>query len=73
MAILEKISSHFTQRSNNAYVQNYTDKAYRAVIAANKKQEEYKYHLAGGAAGTVSPSKLYLFSVDMGILLLSNH
>jgi hypothetical protein len=31
------------------------DKAYRAVIAANKAQEEYKYHLVGGAAGTVSP------------------
>ncbi len=37
------------------------DKAYRAVIAANKAQEDYKYHLVGGAAGTVSPSKLFSF------------
>jgi len=32
------------------------DKAYGAVEAVNKEQEEgYKYHLVGGAAGTVSP------------------
>ncbi len=41
------------------------DKAYRAVIAANKAQEEYTYHLVGGAAGTVSPSKLFSFSVKV--------
>ncbi|KAL7490891.1 hypothetical protein ACHAWT_000408, partial [Skeletonema menzelii] len=34
--------------------ENY-DKLYRAVIAANKALDKYKYHLAGGAAGTVSP------------------
>mmetsp|Transcript_11911 Transcript_11911/g.13285 ORF Transcript_11911/g.13285 Transcript_11911/m.13285 type:complete len:500 (+) Transcript_11911:491-1990(+) len=32
-----------------------TDKVYRAVIAANKALEKYKYHIVGGAAGTVSP------------------
>ena len=37
-----------------------TDKLYRAVIAANKALDEYKYHIVGGAAGTVSPSKQYL-------------
>mmetsp|Transcript_31463 Transcript_31463/g.76086 ORF Transcript_31463/g.76086 Transcript_31463/m.76086 type:complete len:714 (+) Transcript_31463:170-2311(+) len=31
------------------------DKVYRAVIAANKALDKYKYHLVGGAAGTVSP------------------
>eukprot|EP00555_Chaetoceros_dichaeta_P003497 CAMPEP_0198248814 /NCGR_PEP_ID=MMETSP1447-20131203/491_1 /TAXON_ID=420782 /ORGANISM="Chaetoceros dichaeta, Strain CCMP1751" /LENGTH=733 /DNA_ID=CAMNT_0043933295 /DNA_START=60 /DNA_END=2261 /DNA_ORIENTATION=+ len=31
------------------------DKAYRAVLAANQIGEEYKYHVLGGAAGTVSP------------------
>eukprot|EP00985_Skeletonema_marinoi_P019008 scaffold10757_cov139-Skeletonema_marinoi.AAC.1 len=30
------------------------DKVYRAVIAANE-EEGYKYHVVGGAAGTVSP------------------
>ena len=41
-----------------------TDKVYRAVIAANEEEviaaneeEGYKYHLVGGAAGTVSPSE----------------
>ena len=28
------------------------DKLYRAVNAANRALDEYKYHLAGGAAGT---------------------
>ena len=36
------------------------DKVYRAVIDANQALEEYKYHLVGGAAGTVSPSESYL-------------
>ena len=36
------------------------DKVYRAVIAENQALDAYKYHLVGGAAGTVSPSKLYL-------------
>ncbi len=34
-----------------------TDKVYRAMIAANKALDKYKYHIVGGAAGTVSPSK----------------
>ena len=42
------------------YVCNYEDKVYRAVLAANQALDEYKYHLVGGAAGTVTPSKLYL-------------
>jgi hypothetical protein len=52
---------------------------YRAVIAANEALEDYKYHLVGGAAGTVSPSKLclclFLAVVDTEdiLLLLSNH
>jgi hypothetical protein len=33
------------------------DKTYRAVLAENQAHDEYKYHLVGGAAGTVSPSK----------------
>lgn len=37
------------------------DKVYRAVQKANKAQEqeggEYKYHVVGGGAGTVSPRK----------------
>ena len=33
------------------------DKAYQAVLAENKALDAYKYHLVGGAAGTVSPSK----------------
>lgn len=34
------------------------DKTYRAVKAANEEQEGgYKYHIVGGGAGTVSPSK----------------
>ena len=32
------------------------DKVYRAVVAVNEA-EGYKYHLVGGAAGTVSPSE----------------
>jgi len=31
------------------------DKVYRAVQTINKKETEYKYHVVGGAAGTVSP------------------
>eukprot|EP00986_Skeletonema_menzelii_P012326 scaffold6756_cov109-Skeletonema_menzelii.AAC.1 len=31
------------------------DKLYRAVIDANKALDKYKYHVVGGAAGTVSP------------------
>ena len=34
-----------------------TDKAFRAVLAENEAQDANKYHLVGGAAGTVSPSK----------------
>ena len=34
------------------------DKTYRAVQAANEVQPDgYKYHIVGGAAATVSPSK----------------
>ena len=33
------------------------DKLYRAVIKANQALDKYKYHIVGGAAGTVSPSK----------------
>ena len=33
------------------------DKVYRALVAENQALDEYKYHLTGGAAGTVSPSK----------------
>ena len=33
------------------------DKIYRAVIAANQALDKYKYHLVGGAAGTVSASE----------------
>ena len=40
--------------STSSYL--YTDKVYRAVIAANE-EEGYKYHVVGGAAGTVSPSE----------------
>ena len=36
------------------------DKVYRAVEDANKEQDGgYKYHVVGGAAGTVSPSELH--------------
>ena len=35
---------------------NMADKVYRAVIADNE-EGGYKYHLVGGAAGTVSPSE----------------
>mmetsp|Transcript_37861 Transcript_37861/g.55342 ORF Transcript_37861/g.55342 Transcript_37861/m.55342 type:complete len:483 (+) Transcript_37861:8-1456(+) len=59
-----------------------TDKVYRAVIAANE-EEGYKYHLVGGAAGTVSPmgwswqgglggttgGRLYGFGVDQVVQL----
>ena len=43
------------------------DKVYRAVIAANQALEDYKYHLVGGAAGTVSPSEFYphLFNIPL--------
>jgi FAD/FMN-containing dehydrogenase len=34
--------------------ENY-DKVYRAVLAENQALDEYKYHLVGGAVGTVSP------------------
>lgn len=52
-------SSH--TRNDPTYVYLQKDKVYRAVIAANQAQEDgYKYHLAGGAVGTVSPSKLCL-------------
>lgn len=34
-----------------------SDKVYRAVIAENQAQDAYKYHVVGGGAGTVSPSK----------------
>ena len=37
------------------------DKVYRALVAENQALDEYKYHLTGGAAGTVSPSELYLY------------
>ena len=40
------------------HIFHYKDKVYRAVNAANKALDEYKYHLVGGAAGTVSPSEL---------------
>lgn len=44
------------------------DKVYRAVRDKNKAQEqeggEYKYHVVGGAAGTVSPRKCLLFDDD---------
>ena len=45
--------------SHNDPIMSEIDKVYRAVIDANQALEEYKYHLVGGAAGTVSPSKLY--------------
>ena len=35
----------------------FKDKVYRAVLAENQALDEHKYHLVGGAAGTVSPSK----------------
>mmetsp|Transcript_5174 Transcript_5174/g.8837 ORF Transcript_5174/g.8837 Transcript_5174/m.8837 type:complete len:742 (+) Transcript_5174:103-2328(+) len=58
------------------------DKVYRAVIAANE-EEGYKYHVVGGAAGTVSPmgwswqgglggttgGRLYGFGVDQVVQL----
>ncbi|KAK1741552.1 FAD-binding domain-containing protein [Skeletonema marinoi] len=58
------------------------DKVYRALIAANE-EEGYKYHLVGGAAGTVSPmgwswqgglagttgGRLYGFGVDQVVQL----
>ena len=52
-----------------------TDKVFRAVIAANNQEavnqgEGYKYHLVGGAAGTVSPSKCVLLLM---ILILHHH
>ena len=51
-----------------------TDKVFRAVIAANQEaanqEEGYKYHLVGGAAGTVSPSKRVLLLM---ILILHRH
>ena len=41
------------------------DKAYRAVLAANQEQEGgYKYHPVGGAAGTVSPSELFVLGMQ---------
>ena len=46
-----------------------TDKVFRAVIAANQ-EEGHKYHLVGGAAGTVSPSKCVLLRM---ILILYRH
>eukprot|EP00985_Skeletonema_marinoi_P022367 scaffold14274_cov215-Skeletonema_marinoi.AAC.19 len=63
------------------------DKVFRAVIAANQEaanqEEGYKYHLVGGAAGTVSPmgwtwqgglagttgGRLYGFGVDQVVQL----
>ncbi len=42
------------------YLCHYKDKVYRAVNAANKALDEYKYHVVGGGAGTVSPSKFIL-------------
>ena len=51
-----------------------TDKVFRAVIAANQEaanqEEGYKYHLVGGAAGTVSPSKRVLLLM---ISILHHH
>ncbi len=35
------------------------DKVYRAVNDANNALDEFKYHLVGGAAGTVTPSESY--------------
>ena len=58
--------SHLFKSPLTTYTQNLLnysyayalDKAYRAVITANKAMEGgYKYHLVGGASGTVSPSK----------------
>ena len=38
----------------------FKDKVYRAVEDFNKEQDGgYKYHVVGGAAGTVSPSELH--------------
>ena len=58
--------------STSSYL--YTDKVFRAVIAANQEaanqEEGYKYHLVGGAAGTVSPSKRVLLLM---ILILHHH
>ena len=42
------------------YVRHFEDKLYRAVLAANQALDEYKYHVVGGNAGTVTPSELYL-------------
>ena len=40
-----------------------TDKTYRALKDANEAQEEggAKYHIVGGAAGSVSPCKISHF------------
>jgi len=50
------IDSHQSARTFTT-IKLMTDKVFRAVIAANKALEKYKYHVVGGAAGTVSPSK----------------
>ena len=46
------------------------DKAYRAVLAKNQALDAYKYHLVGGAAGTVSPSK-YSIGICLTLYVLS--
>ena len=42
-------------------IQCMPDKAYRAVLAENQALDAYKYHLVGGSAGTVSPSKCHTY------------
>ena len=46
------------------------DKVYRALVAENQALDAYKYHLVGGAAGTVSPSK-YSIGICLNAIVLS--